>query len=365
MPTIKRTTETNIPIQIRDILKQRITDGFYPVGNRLPSVRAFLKEFGISPVTLNKTFDLLEKEGYISRTPRHGVFVIDPVREGGKPYRIAFCFPPERFVSEVIGVEEWGLASEFYRGLLDGAVKYNAEVSFLQFQNLENSSLPQVLEKLEPFDLCVFVNGELTDLSNAVSEYKRVIALRHNRLTSTDKVPLIDYNRTVAVDLMVEKMVADGIRNAGIIMYNDDNVKNHERVNYFMKSAAEKGITIQKEYVWAIDFDAPERQEQLREKFRNIKSVPEIFFADYSAHLDAVHQTGLEFGYRSGSDYKLTAICSGATMNQIPGNVWYVKIPRYAMGCGVVEIAVAARLKGDNKIELPLFVPELAFLNRE
>ncbi|PZG35584.1 GntR family transcriptional regulator [Listeria ivanovii] len=62
--------------QVYDQLKLAIQDGEIPVGNKLPAEKELMDQFDVSSITLKKALELLKKDGYISRRPRVGTFVI-------------------------------------------------------------------------------------------------------------------------------------------------------------------------------------------------------------------------------------------------------------------------------------------------
>ena len=65
-------------------LRDAITSGLYPYGSRLPSKRVQSEESGVSVITVEHAYALLEEEGYIEARERSGYFVI---------YRKDYVFP--------------------------------------------------------------------------------------------------------------------------------------------------------------------------------------------------------------------------------------------------------------------------------
>jgi GntR family transcriptional regulator len=66
-----------IPIyeQIVEEIKSQIMDGRLKEGDGLPSVRALAKELRISALTVKKSYDFLEMEGFISTVHGKGSYV--------------------------------------------------------------------------------------------------------------------------------------------------------------------------------------------------------------------------------------------------------------------------------------------------
>ncbi|MGM8126631.1 GntR family transcriptional regulator [Listeria monocytogenes] len=69
--------------KVYDQLKLSIQEGKIPVGSKMPAENELMAQFDVSSITLKKALELLKKDGYISRRPRVGTFVINasPVSE--------------------------------------------------------------------------------------------------------------------------------------------------------------------------------------------------------------------------------------------------------------------------------------------
>ncbi|MFA7436484.1 MAG: winged helix-turn-helix domain-containing protein [Bacilli bacterium] len=61
-----------IALEYKKYIKLKV----FNYGDKLPSVRQIATEFGINPNTVNKSFQVLEEEGYIKIYPKKGAFVI-------------------------------------------------------------------------------------------------------------------------------------------------------------------------------------------------------------------------------------------------------------------------------------------------
>lgn len=87
MPT--RTTRTSLA----DALRARMRSGAYPPGSRLPSRRELMTEFGTSSATLQKAFDRLAAQGYVTTVAKHGAYVADRLPESSC-YGLVVGHPP-------------------------------------------------------------------------------------------------------------------------------------------------------------------------------------------------------------------------------------------------------------------------------
>ncbi len=62
--------------QLAAILRQRISDGTYPPGSRLPTLLALESESGLSPMTVRRAVKLLADEGLVRSRPGRGTFIV-------------------------------------------------------------------------------------------------------------------------------------------------------------------------------------------------------------------------------------------------------------------------------------------------
>lgn len=63
-------------MQLYQQMKQDITEGVLPYGNKLPSKRLLAEETGVSVITVEHTYSILCDEGYLEARERRGYFVI-------------------------------------------------------------------------------------------------------------------------------------------------------------------------------------------------------------------------------------------------------------------------------------------------
>lgn len=65
--------------QIEAILRERIADGTYEPGQRLPGTRALMQEFGVAQFTAQKALRELVKDGTAVSTQGLGTYVADDI----------------------------------------------------------------------------------------------------------------------------------------------------------------------------------------------------------------------------------------------------------------------------------------------
>ena len=66
---------TTIRVSILDDFKKYIELGVYKYNDKLPSVRTLAIEMGINPNTIQRAYQMLESEGYITTIEKKGVYV--------------------------------------------------------------------------------------------------------------------------------------------------------------------------------------------------------------------------------------------------------------------------------------------------
>lgn len=74
--------------QVRDGLRHLVVTGALQAGDKLPSVRALASSLAINPNTIQRAYELLEAEGYVSSVPGKGSFAaphhqVDSARRDG------------------------------------------------------------------------------------------------------------------------------------------------------------------------------------------------------------------------------------------------------------------------------------------
>lgn len=74
---IKNGSPVPIYEQIKNSIKDEIIQGNISSGEKLPSVRSLARELSISILTVKKSYDELEKEGFIESRQGLGTFVGD------------------------------------------------------------------------------------------------------------------------------------------------------------------------------------------------------------------------------------------------------------------------------------------------
>ena len=63
-------------ITVMEVIKEKIINGYYKIGDFIPTEIELEKEFGVSKITVRKAIELLEGEGYVTKRSGKGTTVI-------------------------------------------------------------------------------------------------------------------------------------------------------------------------------------------------------------------------------------------------------------------------------------------------
>ncbi|WP_019026296.1 GntR family transcriptional regulator [Colwellia piezophila] len=68
---------SGIPIykQLYSQVERMVLNGYFPVGQQLPSVRQVASDLDVNPMTVSKAYGLLEERGYLTRLRGKGMIV--------------------------------------------------------------------------------------------------------------------------------------------------------------------------------------------------------------------------------------------------------------------------------------------------
>lgn len=97
---------------LADIIGERIEQGLYNRGQRLPSVRALSVEHGVSISTVQQAYRVLEHRQLITARPKSGYFVC---QQHGLPALPEMCRPAQRPVE----ISQWELVLQLTRSARD------------------------------------------------------------------------------------------------------------------------------------------------------------------------------------------------------------------------------------------------------
>ena len=71
--------------QVKDSLRRMMLTGLLEPDEKLPSVRSLATQLAINPNTIQRAYELLEAEGYVSSVPGKGSFAAPHHQVGQRP----------------------------------------------------------------------------------------------------------------------------------------------------------------------------------------------------------------------------------------------------------------------------------------
>ncbi len=96
-------------LEVIDLFMERITQGKYPPGSRLPSEEELAREFGVSRVTLREALRVLAEDGVINRLHGNGTFIRDqktmPVQDLSTILSISTMFKRAGLAHQIVKAE--------------------------------------------------------------------------------------------------------------------------------------------------------------------------------------------------------------------------------------------------------------------
>jgi DNA-binding LacI/PurR family transcriptional regulator len=169
---------------IQQILRRRIADGTNSPGSRFPTHRDLSREFGISPVTLQKATSQLMREGFLEARGRNGTFVSHnpphlcryaiafPGREDGFQYWSDFWSILIRAAAEVARSDGRKQFVSYYEitghGDVEDYQRLLADVRARRLAGIILLSGPHLLQNSPLLDDCpvprVFIGGDIWPL---------------------------------------------------------------------------------------------------------------------------------------------------------------------------------------------------------
>jgi GntR family transcriptional regulator len=90
IPLVSRHSRLPLHQQIYELLRSKILNGAWDVGDMLPTEFELMEEYGVSRVTIRQVFDRFASEGLIYRQQGRGTFVAKPTLEQGLTRIISF-----------------------------------------------------------------------------------------------------------------------------------------------------------------------------------------------------------------------------------------------------------------------------------
>jgi DNA-binding LacI/PurR family transcriptional regulator len=360
---IDKNSKTALSVQVSEKLIDDIRAGRIKPGKRMPGERRLAERFGISRGTVIEALDLLEKQNYIERIPAKGTFVADDVDHELKVVRIAFPFPEESISPSSLGhMENWGIVSEIYRGMIEEAKVRNAEISFMHFEEAETEiQLSRQQRRIEDFDGAVFIGHQLAGIrKKIISENIPCVQIEPDK-NETPVCSMVCGDKEGSFSEICAHLASRGYERLWLLIgsetcksptdYRSDKLK----VEKLLRCATECGLTLADDGSLEIDYRNPEeiRQALVGKSFRKGKDA---IYCSHSDFVIPVYKFCMENDLKIGKDIGIWGYASGITFNNLIPELTYGKIDHFTMGrkaCGILIDAVRAGVKQLNQEIVP------------
>jgi len=210
-------------VQLTDGIRAKIQSGEWEEGDRLPSFAEMYREHGASVATMQKAYDQLEKEGFIERRARSGVYVTNPpsVQTG----MLTFVVPEKS--GTMYG------SSSYSMKLLHGA---HHEAAARGYQ-LALCNLRQLRASDFSFNGCIVQGG--ADLIKSCARFgKPVISL----INQVNEMPSVGTDDFAGFETITRHLLDLGHRRISIIVSNEEDHSFPLRLRGYNKAFTESGF---------------------------------------------------------------------------------------------------------------------------
>lgn len=306
--------------QIYKQLAQRIADGAYVSGDRVPSEKELAQAYGVSRITSKRALEILSKEQYIQRIPGKGSFVC-----GTLPEKPAAAPVPRR-----IGVVLDGLGS-FSRVLVTLEARAEKSGCFLvpRVTYGRSDCEENAIEALTGLgvDGIVLMAAHGEQIMPSVMK----LVLGHTPFVMVDRLlkgipaPFVGTDNFHSAARATDYLLELGHRSISFLTRRYKNTLNLEnRVDGFVKSHAAHGVSINEE-TWVTDIESVEPDGQTPEHIgRDIEKIQSVlrahrevtcFFAAEYVIAELAEKAAADMGLRIPED--ISILCFDAPANFI------------------------------------------------
>jgi DNA-binding LacI/PurR family transcriptional regulator len=225
-------------VQIASCIRSKIVSGDWTPGQRLPTRRAWMGEFGTSPKTLQQALDRLVSDGFVEARGRLGTFV-SPRPPHLVDYAIVFHGTPEHTFS-------WG---RFWQVLSTSAksLQQSGDRRFPQFYGIhgrtDSEDYQNLLRRMRSHRLAglIFVSSPHELVGDPILEepgIPRVAMMSPNRRLS---IPTVTVDLAKFCDRAVDYLADRGRKRIAALFYAGYD-EGHDFENDFLKSLHRRGL---------------------------------------------------------------------------------------------------------------------------
>ncbi len=333
---IDKDSKTTLLVQVSENLIQDIRLGKLKRGKRLPGERMLAQRFGVSRGTVIEALSLLEQQNYIERIPARGTFVADDVKHELSAKRIIFPFPEAAIGIDSLGsLENWGITSEFYRGMLAEASTQNTEIIFQHFEEPENEiQLARQLRRAKNYDGAVFIGEQLHQLrDNMLSMDKPcVVQMGSSPDIINHTVATVSHDFATAMEEIVVHLSQRSFEQLLMIGQESHIEYDKYKIGVAIEAARERNLLV--EYL-AIEMSEINEQSCKDSLLKLEKLLSRKRSAIFCLHTDLVpfiYDYARQKGLKIGDDLGVVGYASGVTFNNLIPELTYSQTNNFEAG---------------------------------
>jgi len=331
---VEKDSAVNLPKQICDLILKRIRAGYYIPNKKLDSIRKLSDELNVSRVTVIEALKLLERGNYIERIPAKGTFVANDVNHELSLIKIALPFPEEAISLSSLGtLENWGIVSEVYHGMVEEARKRNAEIFFMHFEETSDEiKLSRQLRSLKNMNSAIFIGHQLPKLLERLSENGKFCI----KIDSSSKI-------------VTSTHITSDLRNAFSELATLAKMKNYKRLRIIGGGHVDEGLKVKLEVImdvfkqagiatdsdwyYAIDFTEAKNFEKI---FASGDIDPysgtDIIYYSNTHNVSDFYRYCLSNDIKLGNGLGVFGYANGVTFANLIPSFTYSKINHFEMG---------------------------------
>ena len=330
--------------QTRDWLVREMRTGKLKPGSKLPGERALADLLKISRGTARVALQGLENEGLIERIPSRGAFIRQ--EENMRAMKIALVFPEAGISREYLKYAAWLNSIEIQRGLFEGGIEFNSELSFVHCS--ETNAPEKYAERLtKDFDGVVFLSWQLNELREELSRQKfPFIVIGKERAQ-----PCVIYDRKQICTDAAKYLYGCGCRDVQILLGSADSPSLPEK-----QEAIEK-IFLKKTDVLVLDHDEEKAYDILKDLLPKDSSLlPDAFFCTTAVVSFALLRLANERNWRIPDDFMIMGYANDMKIRPTTPLLTYARVPYYEMG-KIASKILADKILNNKEIPNTTIVP--------
>ena len=238
--------------RIENVLRERITDGTWPVGQALPSRSRLCAEFATTRVTLDKAIQGLMRAGLLHSAKGSGTFVAVPPQKATEasvvlPRALRIGVVLERTTPGGPPEEEWGDNFYFgplFQGIRDGILGQSVETLYAHLIREEYSGFYRD-SGLDGMILIAPSRDDLPTLHQLVAEGIKFVAAGISSHDPEDAaLPCVDTDNVRGASDAVRHLLGLGHRRIAIVNLATAHSNHHDRLDGYCRAMAAAGVAV-------------------------------------------------------------------------------------------------------------------------